>query len=183
MVDDFGPAGLSARERLCGLKIFECLVIGEYREGLIETFQVVSPEFHSRYNRKKFFVVYFIVEFGRAHLAGHKSDWTELFSVILGEDSGDSEVGRVCFNNSFQGWIEMSEDICALESLFYIVESFFSSVILNKGVVFLEKSGQGKNDAGIALDETAVKVCEAQKLLDIADFSWCRPGENGIDLV
>ena len=54
--------------------------------------------------------------------------------------------------------------------------------IENKYRVLLEEASEREDDAGVAFNEAAIEVGEAEEGLEVSDRLRLRPGEDGIDL-
>lgn len=70
VIGDFlRPPGLATGQDLGALEVLERCVVGEDGEGFGKTFKVVAPDLDCADDCQELFVVDFVVELGRVHLA------------------------------------------------------------------------------------------------------------------
>ena len=71
----FGPSNLSSGELFqCG-EVFKILVVGEHKNDVWYSFEIVLLLFECLVDCEQFFVIDFIVQFGRGHSPGVEGDW------------------------------------------------------------------------------------------------------------
>ena len=162
-------------------EILQIFVIGKHLDLLRGTLQVVAPLNETGFDRLEFLVLKVIVAFGGRKLAGIKRDRVDAIGKLLRQNAGEGDIGGVRLDDDRQRGIEMAKKRLFQEN---VSDRRKGGLLLRTPLergARLQKLGQGGGDLCKIGQETAVKIHETQKRLDIADFFGGRPFFKGQD--
>ena len=160
----------------CG-KVLEVLGVREHLYLLHRTLAIPSPMFERIDDGKEFLVMDLVVYLRRRKLARVEGNRVQAVVLVsLGKDRTEREIRRSCLDDHRPFWIEVSQNRRRRESLFELVEcSFGFGRPFPVLCLTLRELRQGTGNPRIVLDEASVKVCEAQKALDLTEGGGVLP--------
>src|SRR6516165_8189134 len=178
------PPRLSPVENLGRGEILEILVVRVNREGVGSTLQIRAPFLESDDDGEHLLVVDLVVQLGGRELARIERNGMEnVVAVRLGENGCDGKVRSVGLHRRGAVRLEVSEDGRCGEGGLQLAESLAGRVVEDEAVALLEESRERRDDVGVALDEAAVEVGEAEENLEVVHRGRLWPIENGRDFL
>src|SRR5882672_192655 len=151
------------RELLGGGKVLKVLVIRQYKDHMCRALQIVAPLSEGLKYCQELLVVDFIVELGRLHTAGVECDWVDVTIIRgnLGDDSCNSIIGSISFNNNGIMRVEMCQYGCRGEGRFEGSERLRLIGIPGKRGDLAGEMNEGDDNVREPNNESAIEVGEA----------------------